>query len=238
MHNEPQSWFRDKNHIPDAPKDADHTYPVKTNRTKRVTGYVTSMIDRKLMPYHSSLERTFIQIVGLDPRCLELHAQPMPIDYSTPDGLRSYTADFYLRFQSGHQLLVETKPEADFLSERNVYKWPLIKERTRQLGLGFAWMNETELFRQPRFDNITMLQLYRSCAIDLNIANLIDRAFAQHPVIALQDLEHLSQDSLLLRDTVLALIVRRHLWSNFDQPLNAASLIQKVSAPFVDRTRN
>lgn len=230
-------WYRKKNHVPNGPNAADHTYPVKTNRTGRVIGHVMSMIDRKVMPFHSSLERAFILVMSLDPRCVALLAQPPSIDYSTDAGLRSYTPDFRVKFETGQKLLVETKPDWDFRREENAVKWPRIQEAAGKLGFGFVWMNDDKLFHQPRWDNVTLLQLYRANEIDVDLANLIDRAFGRQPVIALKDLQRLSNDALLVRDTVWALIVHRYLWTDLNRPLNEESLIQKVTRPFIDRTR-
>jgi len=132
-------------------------------------------------------------------------------------------------------LLVETKPEVDFCRPENADKWKSIKKRTKQVGIGFAWMGEKELFRQPRFDNITLLQLYRACAVDRDVAYLLDQALAKYPVVALKDLQRLPKDPLLIRDTVLALIVHRYFWTDLDRPLGEDSLIQKVTSLFPDK---
>ncbi|WP_374650533.1 Tn7 transposase TnsA N-terminal domain-containing protein [Dongia sp.] len=232
------AWYQAPTRIPNPPRKDAHTYPVKINRSRRVVGLMLSMIDQEMLPYHSSLERVFIQIMGLDPRCKELRAQPRSISYETPEGLRSYTADFYATFETGHRLLVETKPEWAYRAEGSEEKWRSIKESARALGLGFVWMGEKELLRQPRYDNLVFLQIYRSSGVDLDIAHLIDQAFARQKVISLKDLQTLSEDRLLVRDTVATLLVQRHLWTNLDLPFNEESLIQKVSSPFIDHTRS
>lgn len=220
------SWYQDDEPMGRAGYKTEFVRPVGINRTDHGMGWAVNMVTGVSQPYHSDLERDFIWWASLIPNLVSLKAQPTTFTYETDDGPREYTPDFHLEFSDRRDLYVEVKPSKFLAGPELRARLALIKPAIEQAGADFQCITETVLRREPRYNNICVLQHYRSFRPPVKLARLIEFEFSKRDEIPMSDLRAIAEDSLLLRDSVRSLILRRWLVTDLDQPLSDQSVIR------------
>lgn len=132
----------------DTPPDLDnwvHQPPRPTNASRELpkrskgsfTGSIVDPIENREKVYESrSLERGLLCILMASPEVFEIHDQPKPVTYVTPEGRRhQHTFDYLAVFRDGRQIAYAVKPEDKV--ERSGIKTTLALIRDQSLA-GFA----------------------------------------------------------------------------------------------------
>lgn len=205
---------------------SDFARPVNINRSERGIGHVQCQVTNTSQVYHSSLERIFVLLFGLHPDCTDLRTQPETITYKLGDVDHRYTADCLVKLDGKPAFLAEIKPERDIRDPDNAEKWDAISKAASAMGLGFKLFSDTYLQQEPRHSTVHRLQAYRSNAVDGAIKELIDAALLEGGPQTMGALRDLAMDSLLVRDTILTLMIKRHLTTDLNQPIDDTSIIR------------
>lgn len=220
-------WYRpDRRRAAAAEPDA-FVHPVRVNRTKkRVIGWFQSLITKTAHPYHSSLELDWLRLIDLTPGVVGFQAQPRTFQYWMGGVRHEYTPDVALTVADGRQTMVEIKMEADAQDASNQARWPAIRARLAEERLGFRIVTERYLHREPRRKNVLYLQMFRSLQPDEAMAFQITEAVDAALALPLAVLAGRFPDSVLARQTVLSLVLRRHLEIDLNAEIGPRTLVR------------
>lgn len=225
------SWYQNDEPVARGGRKDEFVRPVGVNRTDHGMGWAVNMVNSISQPYHSDLERDFIWWASLIPTCISIWAQPTTIVYETPDGPRNYTPDFLVECSDRRPFYVEVKPSEYLEEEDTAHRLSLVEPVINKAGADFLRISERTLKREPRYDNICLLQHYRSFKPPIEIVRLIELEFTKRHQIPISELRTVDQDGLLVRDSIRSLILRRWLVTDLDKPLNDSSVIRHNSRP-------
>lgn len=118
------------------------------------------------VPFESSLERDWLQLLDFDDNVIAVREQPFSIQYVTDEGVRRYTPDVLVEF-AGHlgrvrTVVYEVKPqdelEQSFLMLRPRFKAAVAYCRSR--GWQFKIVTEKRI-RTPKLGNVQFLRRYK-----------------------------------------------------------------------------
>ena len=218
-------WYRPDDRRARAPQSADFVYPVRINRSKRPIGWFQSLVNKASNPFHSELERQTMLLLDLTPNVVSFTSQPETIEYAF--GIRecSYTPDLRVELTTGKCVFIEVKPKEHYEVAANVWRSQAIDDAIRRMGACYRVITDAYLSREPRRKNVRRLQLYRPILPDLQTTQLIDLLLASHKAATISQLASLSANPVLGRQTVLSLILRRHLTIDLDSSIGADTFV-------------
>lgn len=112
----------------------------------------------RLVHWESLVERDLILHLEYDPDIEHYQEQPCVIDYYDDKGKsRKYYPDFLVRRVDDSEALLEAKPAAKVRSPKLRAKLAAIALRMEEKNHQFRVMTDTEIRRQPRFDNLSRI---------------------------------------------------------------------------------
>ena len=161
--------------------------------------------------------------------------QPIPfrtretLDYAF--GIRdcSSTPDIRVELATSKVVFIEVKPEEHYSTADNVAIARAIDDAIRHSGASYRIITDTYLSREPRKSNIRRLQLYRPILPDRKTAQLIDMVLASRKWATIAQLAGLSDDPVRGRQTVMSLILRRHLTIDLNSAIGAHTIVRRNS---------
>lgn len=222
-------WYRPDDRRARAPRSTDFVYPVRINRSKRPIGWFQSLANKASNPFHSELERQTMLLLDVTPNVARFSSQPGRIKYLF--GIRdcSYTPDLRVELRTGKLVFIEVKPNGYYRVAENVARAQAIDEAIRGSGASYRVVTDKYLSSEPRRSNVRRLQLYRPILPDLQTAHLIDMLLASREHATIAQLTSLSTDPALGRQTVMSLILRRHLIVNLNAIIGADTIVRRNS---------
>lgn len=226
--NDTSGWYRPDERQARAPRPADFVYPVGTNRGKRPIGWFQSLINRASNPFHSELERQTMLLLDLTPNVARFASQPETFEF--PFGFRdcSYTPDLRVELTTRKLVFIEVKPEDYYRVTENVARTAAIDDFIRRSGAAYRVITDRYLSREPRRGNIRRLQLYRPIRPHDETAQLIDMALASRRQATIAELAAFSADPVRGRQTVMSLILRRHLAVDLNSTIGADTIVRRT----------
>jgi hypothetical protein len=133
---------------------------VVTPSKGRVVGRMYSCKSQKLVPWESQLERDAMLLLDLTPEVVGYESQPMWLLYSWGGKERLYYPDILLETAHGEKV-VEIKPADKLLEHGVLSRFAAIRSVLEEKGYAFEIWTEEQIYAQPRWSNVLMLQHYR-----------------------------------------------------------------------------
>lgn len=131
---------------------------VITRRGRGYRGKFPSLKLGRLVHWESLVERDLILHLEYDPQIEHYQEQPCVIDYYDHKGKsRKYYPDFLIRRADDSEALLEAKPAAKVRAPKLRAKLAAIALRMEERNHQFRVMTDTEIRRQPRFDNLSRI---------------------------------------------------------------------------------
>jgi hypothetical protein len=226
----PGAWYRPDPRRSWAGDPEEFRYPVRVNRTKRVIGMFPSLITKRSQPFHSFLELDALCLIDLTLWIVAIHAQPRSFEYRLDGERHKYTPDLIALLADGREFALEVKYYDDACSPKNRARWPAIKAALAHEGLGLKILTDRHIRKEPRYSNTIDLQAYRTMRPEEGgLASRIDEALCKTKQLTLRDIFRNSNDAQFAHDTVMALIVHRHLWVDLDLPIDLETVVCHAS---------
>lgn len=220
-------WFPGIDGLPKAPALTDFIYPVNINRQpRRVIGWHQSQLNNASNPFHSELERQAMMLLDLVPSVARFSSQSERIPYDF--GIREclYTPDIRAELASGRPLYIEVKPLAYYRLVENAERTIAINAAIRTMGASFRILSDKCLSVEPRKGNVEWLQIYRAIEPDPKTHHMIRLFLSQVGVSTVGELSRLCPDRSLGNETVMSLVLRRHLLIDLNTVLNDDTLVR------------
>lgn len=221
-------WYLPDGRQPQAPQLKNYVYPVQINRSRRAIGWYQSLLNREPNPFHSELERQTMLLLDVTPNVRWFGAQQGSIEYKFRTKVCTYTPDLHVELLNGQLVLVEVKPKQFYSSAENVARARAIRKAIRRLGAGYRVVTDEYLAREPRRSNVRRLQLYRPFEPDPRTTQLIDMLFGQSQRATVSQLANLAEDPTLGRQTVMSLILRRHLTIDLNSTIHGHTVVRRT----------
>jgi hypothetical protein len=222
-------WYKPDTRQARAPRHDDFVHPVDVNRGKRPIGWFQSLINKASNPFHSELERQTMLLLDLTPNVASFTSQPETFDYSFANRECPYTPDLRIELRTRKLLFVEVKPEAHYRFTENVVRSRAQDSVIRSAGASYRIITDTYLSREPRKSNVRRLQLYRPIEPHARTSQLIDMLLARRGWATIGELAALAEDPIRGRQTVMSLILRRHLAVDLNSPIGADTIVRRTS---------
>jgi len=223
------NWYVSSGKLGRATPKKEFVHPVKTNRTKRGIGWLSSLMTNSTHPYHSSLEYRWLRYLDMSPQFITFKAQPRSFGFLEDGVPRSYCPDTGATTVSLEEVFFEVKPVEFVKQSKFATKWPLMVQAVKDAGAKLFLITDEFLRQEPRHTTIRRLQACRSFPPDPGITYLIDRAFLDADAIAMGDLLKVSSDRILVQHTIESLILRRHLVIDLMRPFDETSMISPAA---------
>lgn len=198
--------------------------------TRRRTGRFASRKMKQCVPWESSIERDFIQLLEYDRDVEEYYAQPMWVTYTLDGKLRRSCPDFLAHYTDGRKVVWEVKPvaeteESEFLSRFDVVGRILLRE-----GYDYSWITDTEIRSGNRLTNIIALFRYLHWDVTPRERQLLLKIFGKHPNVTMGDLFDGRYGKPIPRPAVYALIAQGDLDLDIEGALAADALLEMMAA--------
>ncbi len=221
-------WYRPDERQARAPRPDDFIYPVGINRSKRPIGWFQSLTNRASNPFHSELERQTMLLLDLTPNVAAFSSQFETIEYAF--GIRdcSNTPDLRVELKSHKLVFIEVKPKKHYRFAESVARARGIDAAIRHSGASYRIITDDYLSREPRKSQIRRLQLYRPILPDRETAQLIDMLLASRQRATIGQLAALAANPVVGRQTVMSLILRRHLTIDLNSTINADTIVGRT----------
>lgn len=216
-------FYKPDDRRPRAPNRSEFVHAVGANRTDRVIGWYQSQVNKASRPYHSDLERQAMMMLDLTSNVVSFAAQPERIAIDINHAQCSYTPDLRVELTSRATVYLEVKPKAEVLLPDMRTRLLAAAAAINKIGARFKIITDEDLAVEPRRQNISSLQLYRSVQPDLDTTYLIDVLLSRDGNASVGELARLCPDLVLGRQTVMSLVYRRHLKLNLNAPITHES---------------
>lgn len=213
-------WYRPESGWTMLPDPSLFTHSVGINRTDRIIGHFASTRMGISVPFHSSLEHDWLQLIDVAPEVDRFHVQPPTLAYRLAGETRHYTADA-LVILDGAPTMVEVKYEEDATRSENLARWPAIRDQFAEHGFGFKVVTERFIRAEPRLSNVQYLQLFRGWQPDAEFAFAVALALQGGRRIPLGELAAGFDRPLHAQQFLLGLVLRRYLRLDLDVPISA-----------------
>lgn len=217
-------WYRPDSGWTMLPDPSLFTHSVGVNRTDRIIGHFASTRMGISVPFHSSLEHDWLQLLDVAAEIERFHVQPPTLAYRLAGETRHYTADTLL-ILDGAPTMVEVKYEDDAASSENLARWPAIRDQFAEHGFSFKIVTEHFVRAEPRLSNVQYLHLFRSWQPDAEFAFAVALALQGGMRIPLGELAARFDNPLHALQFLLGLVLRRYLRLDLNIPISADSLV-------------
>ncbi|MBK8158387.1 MAG: hypothetical protein IPK59_06300 [Rhodospirillaceae bacterium] len=201
-------------------------HAVRANRSVRIQGWYQSSLNAASFPFFSSLERKLMLQLDISEGVKSYQIQPKSIQYSISGVAASYTADALVHRYVGASYYIEVKALAHLHDPEVARKLAAVAEELASRNTPLRIVTDAYLATEPRQSNIRQLQLYRSVEPDLEHAYRVDTLLAQSATATIGTLAALTNDLAAGRESVYALLLRRHLVTNLLMPLGDHSVVR------------
>jgi hypothetical protein len=208
-----------------SPDLEDFEHAVRANRSTHVQGWYQSWLNAASFPFFSGLELKSMKLLDLSENVKSYKAQPQSIQYWMNGSPASYTADALVHPYQGGSFYVEVKPREQLRDPAIANKLVAIGTELKLRGISLRIVTDEFLATEPRNSNIRALQLFRPVEPDIELAYLFDTHLAQSQAATIGALSRLASNVAFGRETVHALILRRHLATNLHSALNDDSIV-------------
>lgn len=142
----------------------------------RVTGKYPSIKMGRMMQWESRAERYAFMLLDADPVVTRYNEQPAKIEYLLDGRVHAHFPDLLIE-RAGARIFLEVKTIKEFEND------PELQLRSRflanvlpSLGFGYEVWLDSDIYRQPRFDNARFLTRLGRRPIDARVLETVRRA--------------------------------------------------------------
>jgi hypothetical protein len=179
-----------------------------------------------MVHFESTLERDAILLLEYNPLIVSYQEQPsVEIYYDARHKARKYIPDFDAQLVGGGTLTIEVKSASQLLRRKVKVKLEAIALRFKETGRVFRVLHESDIRRQPRFDNLQLLHDATKSRSQQDDVHALSAAFEGSSLRSFGELSAaLGGDAPVLRQ-----IASGHLRTDLDRSLQASTPVWRAT---------
>jgi len=206
-------------------------HPVDVNKHRRVVGDLPNYTNSNTQPFHSLNEHDWLLILDVEVNefhATAFHAQPETFPFRRNGIAYRYTPDIRTTFQQGWTVFQEVKPDEHAASQEFEERWEYCTEVLADAGHELELILVSDIRREPRYTNVMTLQRARHIMLVPEITLPIDDVLGDGGQLPIGRISAAFQNRIFARQVIWALILRKHLTIDLNEPLSEDSLVRKV----------
>lgn len=200
-------------------------YPVKINRTGRRIGWFQSVTTGSSHPFHSMNEFAWLHLLDALPGVKDFAAQAERVTISSGNVSQRYTPDTRVVLMNGSVIYIEVKPLKVVETDEFKQFLELVQPTFRSMGSELRVVTDGVVKNVVVWENLREIHRQRHLVPDEGVAFQLHERLETAGPMHLGDLLQYHRDDAYIRQTILSLILRKRLSTDFTIPIDDDAVV-------------